>query len=274
MIKKLKEILSTVLISAVLIVSGMFLQNTILSRRIDSENLKIDFAKFANTIAKETITQTVSVESAGGFGSGVIIKEEISNDLGLPLNYYYVITNYHVIESTLTNEVEVKHMFIETSLGYMLAELIAYDEEKDLALLVFNTTRKLGVAKFAKKSPMLGDVAVLIGSRKFQKNIVTYGNYKGPAFVGNQIALSHNASASPGSSGGGLFNADLELIGIQFRGMIGTLSTGEVDSDYNDSFAIKIETVKKFLKEVKFDLVFRGTLPSKELKDNFASNLR
>jgi S1-C subfamily serine protease len=267
---KTKEILYSISVVLFLIFSGMFLMNSIIVTKIDSHNMRADFANLANRVAAEALPASVTISSMYGIGSGVIFYEEkTSIEFYGEVSYYYVLTNHHVID----NSIEDKLVSIETANNTKFqGEIIGYDADKDLAIVYFVSRQsKFKVAKLANSLPSIGEVLILIGNPKGQKNTVTFGNFKNITILNNgDIALAHNTPGSPGMSGGGVFNTNLEIVGIHYRGMRGYNRSGEmIDSDYNDGFAIPVETVKKFLKEIKFENVFEGKLPSERKQKEF-----
>jgi S1-C subfamily serine protease len=267
---KTKEILYSISVVLFLIFSGMFLMNSIIVTKIDSHNMRADFANLANRVAAEALPASVTISSMYGIGSGVIFYEEkTSIEFYGEVSYYYVLTNHHVID----NSIEDKLVSIETANNTKFqGEIIGYDADKDLAIVYFVSRQsKFKVAKLANSLPSIGEVLILIGNPKGQKNTVTFGNSKNITILNNgDIALAHNTPGSPGMSGGGVFNTNLEIVGIHYRGMRGYNRSGEmIDSDYNDGFAIPVETVKKFLKEIKFENVFEGKLPSERKQKEF-----
>ncbi len=139
-----------------------------------------------------------------GAGSGVIISED-----------GYIITNYHVIEGAKSINVTLR----DGTKSYTAA-LIGSDEENDIALIKVDASG-LSPATFGDSSKIaVGDYVVAIGNplgelggtvtdgivSALAREVTVEGN--------NMTLLQHNAQISPGNSGGGLFNAKGELIGI------------------------------------------------------------
>ncbi len=139
-----------------------------------------------------------------GAGSGVIISED-----------GYIITNHHVIDGA--NNVTVTLRDGTTS---YTAALIGSDKENDIALLKVDATG-LKPATFGDSSTLaVGDYVVAIGNPLGELGgTVTDGIISALArevtIEGqNMTLLQTNAQISPGNSGGGLFNANGELVGI------------------------------------------------------------
>lgn len=139
-----------------------------------------------------------------GAGSGVIISED-----------GYIITNQHVIDGAENIQVTLR----DGTKSYTAA-LIGSDQENDIALLKVDA-KGLSPATFGNSSEIaVGDYVVAIGNPLGELGgTVTDGIVSALArevtIEGNNMTLlQHNAQISPGNSGGGLFNAEGELIGI------------------------------------------------------------
>lgn len=139
-----------------------------------------------------------------GAGSGVIISDD-----------GYIITNYHVIEGAENITVTLR----DGTTSYK-AEVIGSDEDNDIALLKIDA-KGLSAATMGNSSDLaVGDYVVAIGNPLGQLGgTVTDGIISALArqvtVEGKSMTLlQHNAQISPGNSGGGLFNANGELIGI------------------------------------------------------------
>ena len=139
-------------------------------------------------------------------GSGVVLYEEIYNEA----DYYYVVTNSHVVEHTegvnLIKITDVNNQIYEASIveGSLNPSL-------DLVLLRFLKQNELVVVSI-DETPTQGELVVAIGFNQ-QEYKVTYGTI-------DQLTSStilHNALSYPGFSGGGLYNANLEIVGINVQ---------------------------------------------------------
>lgn len=139
-----------------------------------------------------------------GAGSGVIISED-----------GYIITNHHVIDGANNITVTLR----DGTTNYS-ANLIGSDENNDIALLKVDATG-LSPATFGDSSSLaVGDYVVAIGNPLGELGgTVTDGIISALAREvtiedNNMTLLQTNAQISPGNSGGGLFNANGELVGI------------------------------------------------------------
>lgn len=142
-----------------------------------------------------------------GAGSGVII----SNEDGVG----YIVTNQHVIDGAENVTVTLR----DGTTTYP-AEIVGSDKDADVALIKIKADN-LATANFGDSSTLaVGDYVVAIGNP-----LGTLGGTVTDGIISalarevtiedrNMTLLQTNAQISPGNSGGGLFNANGELIGI------------------------------------------------------------
>ena len=218
----------SILCSAALGFGGGYLANnmnktssgSININKVEASNTSSSGQSTANTtsdIVKKTADSVVEIATEGvktgsfaqqyvvkGAGSGVIISED-----------GYIITNHHVIEGA--NSVTVTLRDGNTS---YTAAVIGSDSDNDIALLKVDA-KGLTPATFGDSSKLaVGDYVVAIGNPLGELGgTVTDGIISALARDvtiedQNMTLLQTNAQISPGNSGGGLFNANGELIGI------------------------------------------------------------
>lgn len=168
-----------------------------------------------------------------GAGSGVIISQD-----------GYILTNNHVINGA--NSVKVR---LRDSTEYD-ATIVGSDSDNDIALLKVNATG-LSPATFGDSNSLaVGDYVVAIGNPLGELGgTVTDGIISALArkvtIEDTQMTLLQtNAQVNPGNSGGGLFNADGELVGI----VNAKQSATEVEGI---AFAIPINNVLDILSDLK-----------------------
>ena len=168
-----------------------------------------------------------------GAGSGVIISQD-----------GYILTNNHVINGA--NSVKVR---LRDSTEYD-ATIIGSDSDNDIALLKVNATG-LSPATFGDSNSLaVGDYVVAIGNPLGELgSTVTDGIISALArkvtIEDTQMTLLQtNAQVNPGNSGGGLFNANGELVGI----VNAKQSATEVEGI---AFAIPINNVLDILSDLK-----------------------
>lgn len=218
----------TMLSSAVLGFGGGYLANSMKTtsngsiniNKVEASNASNETVATAGTtseIVKKTADSVVEIATESvvngsfaqqyvqqGAGSGVIISED-----------GYIITNHHVIDGA--NNITVTLRDGTTS---YTAVLIGSDPDNDIALLKVDATG-LHPATFGDSSKLaVGDYVVAIGNPLGELGgTVTDGIISALArdvtIEGKDMTLLQtNAQISPGNSGGGLFNANGELVGI------------------------------------------------------------
>lgn len=175
-------------------------------------------------------------------GSGVIYSEKD--------NIYYALTNNHVI---VNNEYDnTEYMVYDCYGNEYKASLYAASPDYDLAILCFEKSKELEVIKMAENDPLANEKVITTGQPNDNANTISCGKVleysnvdlteknEDSSNVKFQV-IAHNAFIDSGSSGGPLFNYDLELIGINY-------ASGKTDDDeFVAGYAILIEKVKEFV---------------------------
>ncbi|MDP2425968.1 MAG: trypsin-like peptidase domain-containing protein [Candidatus Izemoplasmatales bacterium] len=170
-------------------------------------------------------------------GSGVVYK---SDEL-----YYYAITNFHVIDAKDYNAKYQVQAFNDADDATSLAELLAYDESLDLAIIRFPKNSRTDVEminietrKFTKFSS--GELVLAVGNPQGIDFNVTFGEFIRLSSIQNASfkVIYHSAMIHEGSSGGALVDIDGNLIGIN--------TWGSAASD-EDSFAIPHYIIYEFI---------------------------
>lgn len=192
----------------------------------------------------------ISVETAGlvpsnFFGSGVIIKEKKIQE---NLYEYIVLTNRHVLfdGGRLAKEITVK-----VGENNFNGQFLQKSDFVDCAFIKFSCYTRYNVAKVANDYQIQkGRFCVAIGNPydlNLLYNSVTVGNISHPIrkveeedFNGKKCMnfyIQHNAEINGGNSGGGLFNINGELIGINTWKFVG-------DEIEGLNFSIPIHTIR------------------------------
>ncbi|MFA7157211.1 MAG: trypsin-like peptidase domain-containing protein [Bacilli bacterium] len=201
-----------------------------------------------NNITQRAMKATMQVRNSCAFGSGVIYKEDAQ--------YYYVITNNHVVTACPSPSYSVK----DYDGTLTNATLLAHNSEYDLAVLKFVKKDKLVVLPFATVNPEIYTRVFSLGYPAGQVNALTAGevaNYSTIQLSNTDAeesdvkfnVINHSAIIKGGSSGGPLINADCEVVGINYAG---STASEEIDAEnfpftLSDGSAIPIEKVKEFL---------------------------
>lgn len=170
-----------------------------------------------------------------GAGSGVIVTAD-----------GHIVTNHHVIEGsnkiTVTLHDGTKHE----------AKLIGSDEKTDLAVLKIEATGLKPVTFGSSADLKVGEQAVVIGNPLGQlggsvtSGIISALDREITVEGHTMRLLQTDTAVNPGNSGGGLFNAKGELVGI-----INAKSGGE--NVEGIGFAIPSDTVKEIVNALMKD---------------------
>ena len=216
----------------------------------------IDYAELTNLLSTGPIKGTIRIESkfnkginsSRSLGSGTII--DFKND------YYYAITNNHVVYVPQGGKL-MGYIVYDCYLNEYKAELLYQRSDYDLALIRFKRNpdvEKLPVVKLANDNLSKNESVIAVGNPLGQSNVITYGKKVGTEiFEPNQdtinesnvkfSVINHSAFINSGSSGGALFDTNLNLIGVNFA------SSSTIDSNkFMYAHAIPVSKVKEFIK--------------------------
>ncbi|WP_010278220.1 S1 family peptidase [Paenibacillus senegalensis] len=157
----------------------------------------------------------------------------------------YVVTNYHVID-----EIDEDNIFIadgSADLQYYAAEIIATDDEKDLALLKTDNVNHeyLTIAR----SVSAGEKVRIIGGQsegfeELEGTILTLSSFatirnRDQSISSATYRMAYDFSAKPGMSGSPVLNQNGEIVGVH---------TASV-RDSNKGYAVMLEDLKAFVSE-------------------------
>ena len=177
-----------------------------------------------STIKSNITVLTTSYKKFLGFpyeayitqGSGVIFYE---ND-----DYYYALTNYHVI--ALLDEYHDRNFEVEDYTGKSYSgTLESLDITYDLAVVKFRKKTELISLAFITTTPELNTNVVAIGQPNGERNTITfgklseYGHYTLEDSTYSRVSFyvfRHDAKIDSGSSGGVLINFNQQIIGINY----------------------------------------------------------
>jgi serine protease Do len=176
----------------------------------------------------------LGTQKGEGIGSGVIYRQD-----------GYIVTNNHVIEGATGVNVAFADGTIED------ATVVGADPNTEIAVIKVERD-DLPAATFEGDTPVVGQLAVAIGSPSGFESTVTAGVVSGvgrefpPELTGSGTAartaltdlIQTDAAISPGNSGGALADRDGEIIGINVA-YLPPAQTGAV----NLGFAIPSDTV-------------------------------
>ena len=169
-----------------------------------------------------------------GKGSGVIISE-----------HGFIVTNYHVISSG--NEIRI----VLNNKKTYTAKLLAFDKEKDIAIVTINTLSPLPYLSLANKKELsIGD-PVLAAGYPFNLGFTVTGG-----IISKLTAtyIQTDAVINQGSSGGALVNVSGELIGINTS----ILSNSSTYIGY--SFAVPVDYIMELIKRNSLKEFFKAII--------------
>ena len=178
-----------------------------------------------NIRGEKTVSATPVGQNAGaeanrrvnGMGTGVVIDAR-----------GYIMTNFHVVDG-------VREILVTMAEGQRhLAQLVARDQETDLAIIKIETRDSLPVIPIGTSSDLMpGETVIAVGNAYGYEHTVTRGIVSAlHRAVQVSDAQSYDdliqtdASINPGNSGGPLLNIDGEMIGINVAVRAGAQGIG------------------------------------------------
>jgi hypothetical protein len=120
-----------------------------------------------------------------------------------------VVSNLHVVQGAAMVRVKLPNGDV-----YKTADLVDVDDAKDIAILKIKGFKLPTVTLGDSDKAEVGDPVVVISSPEGLINSLTTGVISGVRRLDTHRVFQITAPISPGSSGGALFNADGEIIGI------------------------------------------------------------
>ncbi len=122
-----------------------------------------------------------------------------------------LVTAYHVLKGAATI-----HAHLPSGAYYVFKGIRAADEKDDIAVLQFDATDTPSVKALGDSDKLrIGDEVYAIGTPSGLEGTVSTGSISNPVQeIGDQSYIQFTAPISPGSSGGGLFDEDGEVVGI------------------------------------------------------------
>lgn len=186
-------------------------------------------------------------ETLQATGSGVVISSD-----------GYVLTNYHVVEGSSSVKVTTPEQTYD-------AEIIAYDEDLDIAIIQAKDLKLNPVSLGDSDTLQVGDWAIAIGNplgtelagtttvgivSALNREITSYSTDKYGMRTASNVntMIQVDAAINSGNSGGGLFNVLGELIGIPTLKYSGSAYSGT--SVEGIGMAIPINTAKPLIEKV------------------------
>lgn len=175
-----------------------------------------------NIQGRKSITETTDgapspSRQVNGMGTGVVIDSR-----------GYILTNQHVVDG-----VQRIHVTLAGGQTYT-AQLVAHDQETDLAIIRIRTPKPLPVVHFGTSDDLMaGETVIAVGNAFGYENTVTTGiisalhrNVQVNETQQYLDLIQTDASINPGNSGGPLLNIDGEMIGVNVAVRAGAQGIG------------------------------------------------
>ena len=157
---------------------------------------------------------------------------------------YYALTNHHVLaddDGKLSSSVTV----LDAYGAEYSSSVVAVSEEYDLGIVKFKKSKELYTVPLASENAPSNRTVYSIGTPEGLINAVTYGKIYLYSDIDKDelptTVITHSCYVEHGSSGGGLFDAEGKLIGINYA----YAESEAIDSRY--AFAVPIEAITEFL---------------------------
>jgi S1-C subfamily serine protease/Tfp pilus assembly protein PilF len=185
-----------------------------------------------NLKAVATLEALDRQEKAIGQGSGFFITTSGT-----------LVTNFHVVKGAANI---IAHL--PSGAFYMLRGYRHLDEKADIAILQFDARETPSVTGPGDSDKIqVGDEVYAIGTPNGLEASVSTGSISNPSReMGGRSFIQFTASISPGSSGGGLFDREGEVIGVTAASQ--NISSGpQAGMAQNLNFAVPINDVKTVL---------------------------
>lgn len=223
---------------------------------------EVDTERVVNTVSGELMSANLKIRSCfydysyGGYnltsssmGSGVIFTRTGKT--------YYALTNCHVTKAPDGTDKTAYFVYDMYGNEYE-ASLLCSEAEYDLAVLSFYSPKTLQVADFAERIPDENELVVALGQPAGQYNSLTLGHvidYEKIEVTDSESDESDvkfeviwsTAPTAKGSSGGGLFDVNKKLLGINY-------ATGKSSSGDIYTFTIPIAKVNEFLEKYGIEI--------------------
>ena len=193
------------------------------------------------SITTTQYAQRAGTEVASGYGSGFVYSAD-----GLSATNNHVVEGAGRIYVTLNGDEQQYE-----------AEVVATDSYSDLAILKIDKTGLTPVKFGSSSSLRLGDTVFVIGSpynglfaNSVSSGIVSGLNREMVLNSATQTFIQTDAAVNPGNSGGPMFNANGELVGIITRKSMLSTVTGETTSIEGIGFAIPSDVASPVLEQL------------------------
>ena len=208
-----------------------------------------DYKALLANVSANASKLCVTITSSNGMlsssqGSGVIYKNDTYN--------CYVLTNSHVITMD-SGYVKTYNTVTDVYGNEYKATVVKNSPEHDLAVLKFSSKEAwtFGYAEIDNRIPDENERIVMVSTPKGKVNTVELGDVAWYSAVESQSALDFeviwiDGNADNGSSGGAVFDKDLNVVGIMYA------TVKDKENDRSFVLAIPAEKVLEFLSDIQY----------------------
>lgn len=183
------------------------------------EGVRRALARDTESLSRSVLLPSVQVNARGSVGGGTLIQ---SREMAPGEYATYAVTAFHVVQKSVRDAVEIRVYGADGSLAETVeADIVAYDEKKDVVLLQLRSKRKFAnVARLARRET-LRDISVFtpiyaVGCPLGHDPLPSPGEISTlHKEVNGEKFWMMNAPTIFGNSGGGIFHREThELVGI------------------------------------------------------------
>ena len=187
-------------------------------------------ARSTSELVQQVRASVVLIRAGNSLGSGFIVRED-----GM------VITNTHVVGDQSNVTVRLYSRDSSDPPRELEGRVIEKREDIDLAVIQIQSAEGFRPVQLGRASELqIGDSVVAIGAPEGLEQSVTQGIVSQFRQMGEKKVIQTDAAMNPGNSGGPLFNAQGEVIGVNTFKIIGA---SPVTPSQGLNFAIVIDQV-------------------------------
>jgi S1-C subfamily serine protease len=222
------------------------IQSIISQNKMTADEFQNQLMITRNEIQKQNIIVKATIEF--GLMGGTNIQEGSGVVIGRDEDYYYILTNSHVVD--YTGEHQVRSISVEMTTFYgdiFKPERMTAETDLDLALFKIGltafksgTVEPMDIEERVNKVPIFGEMVLACGNPEQTTFNVTFGEYEGKESLKgvDYRVLKHSAIIYSGNSGGALTDVHGNLLGI---------NTWGTDESIDMGFAIGLTQIHEFL---------------------------
>jgi len=235
--KRILNILAEITKCSLLVIIGLMLVVSI-STFINSVHIYIDnqnhiieqlnqnIERLSRNLFKENIDKIISANV------GIINFTDFSGGSGIFIDTNIILTAKHLIDK------ETDILIIQKDSLFTPAKIIKVYKDRDLMILKLYTDTPFPYVNISKFEPKIADEVYAVGNPVGEIDQVTFGLIRKQS---KENEIYHSATIAPGNSGGGLFNKDGELVGINIAMIV--VSENIYSNHWMGNFALATDII-------------------------------